>query len=128
MRSLFALAFAILLSGCATVGKDFDAQKADQIVEGQTTKSEVIALLGKPSMTGTSTGGLSVEGDYSTYAVYSFAKSQARPETFIPFVGMLVGGVDSESKSLTVFYNEHDVVTATSSNQSSQGANTGLLN
>ena len=128
MKSIIAVLAAALLVGCATVGSNYDSNKVSQIIEGKTTKAEVIRLLGEPTMTGNSTGGLSGDGQFSSYAVFSYGRSTARPETFIPVVGVLVGGADSETKSLTVFFDENDVVTSTTSSEMKSSVNTGLLN
>lgn len=48
MIKILLLTAAIVLSGCAHVGEPIDQQAVDQIIEGKTTKAELIGLLGSP--------------------------------------------------------------------------------
>jgi hypothetical protein len=51
-KLLPTLCLTVALLGCATAhstaGRDFDTQKASQIVKGTTTSGEVVALFGEP--------------------------------------------------------------------------------
>jgi len=52
-KILFILTVSLLFAACATTdvttfGKDFDKTKTDSIVKGQTTKQEIVQLLGEP--------------------------------------------------------------------------------
>lgn len=53
------LAMLVFLFGCATAekGRSFDNQKAQQIDVGKTTEAEVVAMLGAPYRTKTSSNG-----------------------------------------------------------------------
>jgi hypothetical protein len=47
------MAFILALGvGCATVGKDFDTHKVDQITIGETTRDDIEAMFGEPWRTG----------------------------------------------------------------------------
>ena len=101
---VFILVVAMFaITGCATSGKNFDESGMDKIVDGQTTKQEIEQWFGQPS--GTHSG-----SDGRTAYTYTYAEAQARPESFIPFVGMFVGGTDSEAKTLTVWFDQSQVV------------------
>jgi len=101
---LISLAF---LSGCAhQTGVQVSRDEANEIIVGETTKAEVIQLLGEPngSMLGASEG--SAESFW-----YNGAEAQTRPETYIPVVGLFLGGIDSKGSSLIISFDKNGVVT-----------------
>lgn len=49
MKKLLIAAAVIALTGCMTIGRDFDITKADQLKPGVTTITEATELLGKPT-------------------------------------------------------------------------------
>lgn len=49
MLKLSTVALLLLLAGCATSGREITQSQMDQIVEGQTTRSDLIAMLGQPN-------------------------------------------------------------------------------
>ena len=58
-KILLTIATALTLlfsSGCARVGKDFNAQKVQQIVIGQTTQSDIVSMFGQPWREGVENG------------------------------------------------------------------------
>ena len=86
---------ALLVSGCATVGKEIAPSQLAGFRKGETTIDEVVARLGTPTASSvTSTGQRTLS--------YVFAHTQVRPATFIPIVGLFAGGADSRS-SVVVF-------------------------
>lgn len=91
-----ALALALLLSGCATVGKEVSRDQMSGFKEGQTTQEEVISRLGQPTLITNSTD--------RTIMVYSFTHAQARPASFIPIVGLFAGGADVRSSSASFVF------------------------
>lgn len=109
IRTLTLIMFSAILAGCATsqTGKEFDTSKVDRIEDGETTKSEIVQWFGKPQGRGTHSA---PEGDqYETYT-YSYAEGTVKAESYIPFVGMFLGGSESESKVLTVHFDDSDKV------------------
>ena len=51
IKTSFALSLAFVLAACATtLGRDFSEEYAQQIKSGETTKEEVLAKLGRPSL------------------------------------------------------------------------------
>lgn len=86
-----ALVFSmVILAGCAaTVGKDFNESAIDKIVDGETTKSEVVEWFGEP--TGRMTASESDHG-----YTYNFSTSRT--------------GLGTEMKSLNIFFDESGVV------------------
>ena len=54
--SIVAIILALFLSGCGTVGKDFDESLYANIVKGTTTHKEVQAMFGPPFKKGIQNG------------------------------------------------------------------------
>ncbi len=48
MKKLAVVLFAVFLSACATSGNEITQQQIDQIVKGQTTKPDLLSMLGRP--------------------------------------------------------------------------------
>ncbi|WP_397448162.1 outer membrane protein assembly factor BamE [Pseudomonas sp. NA-150] len=48
MRTVFALLFALVITGCAHSGKRMDAETLSLIVPGSTTKEQMIQMFGNP--------------------------------------------------------------------------------
>jgi outer membrane protein assembly factor BamE (lipoprotein component of BamABCDE complex) len=97
MTKFLSLLFVIMLSGCMTIGNKQieDEQVVKQIVPGKTTKQEVRALVGEPNMVEFADTG------EETWQ-YILTKSQTRASSFIPYVGLFVGGADMQTHTLTI--------------------------
>ena len=90
-----ALVSAALFAGCASVGNNFDDSKVSQIKKGETTEAELIQIIGEPQ-------NRTVNSEGRTVVTWTYAESQVRGESFIPYAGAFMGGHDTKSKSLTV--------------------------
>lgn len=113
------IAALLTLSACATSGVKVDQSKLTSLHKGETTYSEAIQLLGKPSS-------VSVSDDGSRMVSYIYTSSQARPETFIPIVGAFVGGMDTETSSANLTFDKNGILRGYNSNQGAMGVGTGL--
>lgn len=112
---LFAL--AVILAGCASHGVMVSDQQVQQFKRGVTTEAEVVAALGQPTTVTTFNG--------MRMLVYSGAYAQARPASFIPIIGPLVGGSDVRASSV-MFRIENGIVADIISSQTASGGGTGL--
>lgn len=74
------LALACSITACASHGVEIDDQKYQQMVEGKTTKSELIAVLGEPS-------GHGYEGTDEKLRYY-FTEGDGK--NYIPVVGAFI--------------------------------------
>ena len=108
---------SLILSGCASHGVIVSEQQVQQFKRGETTEAQVIAALGQPT-TVTSYNG-------QRMIVYSGAHAQARPASFIPFIGPFVGGADVKASSV-IFRVTDGVVTDIISSQTASGSGTGM--
>ncbi|WP_372997442.1 outer membrane protein assembly factor BamE [Marinobacter sp.] len=108
MRVLFAAVMALVMTGCASVGTQVGNESVAQIKEGETTRSEVIQMLGQPNGT---IQGSALSGESVTGITYSYSKTQVDAANFIPVVGLFVGGTSSENTMLQVYFDKDGVVT-----------------
>lgn len=107
-KILCMLAAVMFLSGCASVNKeityDYGAknltqENMDKIVKGKTTKQEVIALLGNPTMRQTSSLG----------EMWTYTRSITK-QRFNWLSGLSYDPDASKTSSITVTFDENGVV------------------
>lgn len=103
MKYLALILFAMLLTGCYSTGAPIDTAKANQFVKGETTESEVIAALGKPTTITTNDLG---EKQIS----YLHTDADVDAATYIPIVGIFAGGATGTAKTLTVSFDNKGIV------------------
>ena len=118
MRVFLILGFLCLLTGCAASGVKVDEQQAQSFKVGTSSYSDVVGKLGPPT-----TNNLASDGTRS--AVYTYDSMRSQPQNFIPYIGPLVAGYDSQSSSVTFTFDRKGVLTGTTSSQTGMatGAN-----
>lgn len=113
-------ALVVLLGlACASSGVRVREEQLAAFTPGKTTYGEVIAALGRPSMT-------MVSSDGKRLVMYSYAHVQVRPETLIPFVGALVGGSDVHHGSVMFRFDRDGTLVSYSSSEGEMGVGSGL--
>ncbi len=109
----------LALSACTSAGIKVDQSKMAQFHKGSTTESQVIAALGPPTNF--------QQNDDGTHAIsYVYTSTQARPESFIPYVGVFVGGADTEQTAALFTFDRHDILTHISHSQGGMGVGMGF--
>lgn len=109
----------IFLFGCATVGSKIDTNNISKLEKGVTTKSQVIALFGKPiTETNHATG--------STF-LYIFAKTTPSPSTYIPVVNLFHSEMNTSTNSLSIDFDKDNIVTNFSNSNSDTSVQAGIL-
>lgn len=103
--SFFIIVF--LLSGCSTSGnqnlKNVTPQSLQsKIIKNKTTKTELLTKLGEPDTRTTLDDG----NEQWRYFMYN---NQFNASTFIPIVGLLTGGSQTQSKTLEIDFNGETV-------------------
>lgn len=116
-KILLSVALFIAVSACASHGVMISDDQVRQFKRGETTEAEVLSALGRPTST-TMTNG-------QRYLIYSGAYVQARPASFIPIFGPLVGGADVKS-SVVMFRIVDGTVVDITSSQTASGSGTGF--
>lgn len=119
MGKLAALLFAGLLAGCAAGGVMVSDAQLAAFRPGETTKAQVLAALGQPTMQ-------TRLSDGTTMLIYSHYEARVRPESFIPVVGAFVGGSDSAATTATLRFDAADRLVDTSTSSSAFGTGAGL--
>ena len=112
------LPLALAISGCATTGVQVDESALISFEKGKTTINDVIARLGQPTSNILLNTGQRIIG-------YTYVQAQARPESFIPIIGPLVGGADSRFSNVSLTFDQNGVLESYSSTQSQFGTATG---
>ena len=119
MRKLLWLASALLLAGCASAGTKVSEQQAQSFQVGKSTYAEVVATLGNPTSTTTSSNG-------NRIAVYSYAAVQSQPQNFIPVVNRFASGYDTKKSAVAFNFDAQGILTHTSSTQGEMAVGTNL--
>lgn len=119
MKALLALATALLLvAGCASHGVMVSPEQVAQLKRGESREADVIASLGQPTTV--------VSRHGTRMFVYAGAQAQARPASFIPFIGPLVGGTDVRASSVVFTFDGEGVLRDVVSTQTQSGGATGF--
>lgn len=116
---IFGIAIAIALAGCVAVGTQIKKEQLTGFATGVTTYEEVISRLGQPNT-------LAIKSNGTRVAIYTYIHSQPRPESFIPFVGIIVGGADSKINTTEFTFDAENKLLEYSLSESNYGAGTGL--
>ncbi|EFH7513473.1 TPA: hypothetical protein LOG85_002561 [Escherichia coli] len=127
MKKFITSAFfisALLISGCSTSGNQHLKNETSQslqskIIKNKTTKSEIITALGEPETKTTLDSGN--EG-----WTYSMDNNQFDATTFIPVVGLLTGGSQTQAKTLEIEF-KGETVSKWSFSENTSRMNTGLI-
>ncbi|MDE7586597.1 hypothetical protein [Enterobacter hormaechei] len=103
--SFFIIVF--LLSGCSTSGNQNLKNETPQslqskIIKNKTTKTELLTKLGEPDTRTTLDDG----NEQWRYFMYN---NQFNASTFIPVVGLLTGGSQTQSRTLEIDFNGETV-------------------
>lgn len=127
MKKFITSAFfisALLISGCSTSGNQHLKNETSQslqskIIKNKTTKSEIITALGEPETKTTLDSGNEVW-------TYSMDNNQFDATTFIPVVGLLTGGSQTQAKTLEIEF-KGETVSKWSFSENTSRMNTGLI-
>jgi hypothetical protein len=119
MPKLLWLPSVLLLAGCASVGTKVSEQQAQSFVVGKSTYSEVVATLGPPTSTVTNST------TQNRAVVYSYGAAQSKPQNFIPIIGPLIGGHNTQSAAAIFIFDKDGTLlrTTTSNGQGTTGIN-----
>ncbi|WP_041059177.1 outer membrane protein assembly factor BamE domain-containing protein [Vibrio owensii] len=119
-KSVMAILLTFGLSACATQGNKIDNESLSQIKKGKTSEQQVVEMFGKPASTGFSSDG-------SKNLTFSYASAHTNPASYIPFIGFLFSGVDSESQYLYVVVDKNGKVKDYTYGESESEMKTGLF-
>jgi outer membrane protein assembly factor BamE (lipoprotein component of BamABCDE complex) len=120
MYKIIILSFALALAGCASYGTKIDQAAISKMVKGKTTETEVRAMLGDPVSVG-------ITPDGKKLSIYMYSHAQRKASSFIPIVGLFVGGAETKTQTVQIWYDDKGVVINFTYNNSNVDINTGLL-
>jgi len=111
MRSTFYFILCVLsisLSGCVSSGnetlKSQDRSTVEMnIVDGKTTREDILRLYGSPTQT-------TFTANKNEVWVYSWAHKSPQAQNFIPLAGPFVAAVDVQQKRLIILFDSQNVV------------------
>lgn len=118
-RWLIIGAITITLAGCAAAGTKVSEQQAESFKVGVSTYADVVGALGPPTST-------TVSSDGTRMATYAYASARAQPQNFIPIIGPLTRGYDTQRSSAVFTFNANGVLTKTVSTEGAMGVGTNL--
>jgi outer membrane protein assembly factor BamE (lipoprotein component of BamABCDE complex) len=119
MKKYFLLIPVLLLAACVSSGVKVDPSKLAQFHKGETTYTEVVQKLGRPSQA-------TVLPDGTKVITYTWVSAQARPESFIPIAGAFIGGADAENTVVSLTFDGDGILQTYTSTQGSTGTGTGF--
>ena len=104
MQKIISLFLLLFLTNCISSGVYVDEGSAKQFTKGETEYNEVIETLGKPTVK-------QINSDGKTEITYSHTRSVATPETYIPIIGALVGGANTNMTFATYVFDKDGILT-----------------
>lgn len=121
MRTIALLATLLIstLTGCVSAGREIKSDQLTNFTKGKTTIADVTSALGKPTTTTTTSDG-------RRRVNYAFVHAQARPESFIPFVGAFVGGSDMRTSIVDFSFDKNGVLEDYTQSESNSGTGMGF--
>jgi outer membrane protein assembly factor BamE (lipoprotein component of BamABCDE complex) len=102
MRRISLTICLVLLASCSTTGTKVDKNQLNTFLAGKTTYEEVVQQLGQPTQVVEKSTG-------ERTAMYSYVNVQARPQSFIPVVGIFAGGADAKSSTAIINFNRNNL-------------------
>ena len=120
MRTKFlaSAASVLLICGCMASGVIVNEQQVQQFKRGETTEGQIVAVLGPPTSRSNMNGRRSIS--------YTGVQAQARPASFIPYIGGLVGGSDVRHSSYTFSFDSNGKLADIISTEGVTGTGTGF--
>ncbi|EKM8120191.1 hypothetical protein PVO54_002901 [Enterobacter hormaechei] len=116
--------FTFLIAGCSTSGNQHLKNETSQslqskIIKNKTTKSEITASLGEPDTRTTLDDG-------NEEWMYTMDNNQFDATTFIPVIGLLTGGSQTQARTLEIEF-KGETVSKWSFSENNSRMNTGLI-
>jgi hypothetical protein len=102
------------LAGCVSAGVDVKPEEMANFRNGVTTLQEVTSALGPASVD-------TKLDDGSTLLVYTYMTSRPHPESYIPFIGSLVGGADTHTSAAVFLFDSHGLLKTANTTSSNVG-------
>jgi outer membrane protein assembly factor BamE (lipoprotein component of BamABCDE complex) len=119
MRKLLCIIIGLALVGCVSVGRKLDQSKVEQIKKGETSRAQVLQLVGSPEQ-------IMRYGNGQTTFSYHFIRATPKASNFIPIAGAFAGGAKVQNEMLMVTFGTNGIVSDVVSTIGATEADTGF--
>lgn len=103
MKCIIIFFTLVMLSGCASYGKEIKQSSVDTIQRGITTKQEIINAFGKPD-------GTYFDKENRLILYYYAGKMKPSAWNFVPIVNIVHSEMNMQNQMLTIILNKNNVV------------------
>lgn len=119
MKWLVGAVALLALAGCVAMGVQVTESQLKSFERGKSTVGQVVSSLGQPTSS-------TLSADGTRMLMYMYTEAQARPESFIPYVGAFIGGSDSRSNMVMMRFDASGVLIDYTASTSQIGTGTGF--
>jgi hypothetical protein len=119
MRGIVVFCVAGFLAGCAASGVKVTEQQAQEFKVGTSTYTDVVSALGPPTTSMVASNG-------TRTAMYNYKAVRSQAQNFIPYIGGLVAGYDTQATSVTFTFDPRGVLASTTSSETGVGTGANL--
>ena len=119
MKRFAIMVVVAFLCSCSTVGHQVDQSAVEKIQKGVTAKQDVLSLIGSPDQI------TNMESGDCMWS-YIYSRSSVKPATFIPYVGLFVGGANTQNQSVMITFGPDNIVKGIRSSYGANDVNTNL--
>lgn len=120
MKSLIITVLIVSMLGCASVGTRVSREDIGKIKEGETTRIQVIEILGSPPIS-------SLTSDGKEIFTYHFSSLKMSPQNFIPVVGLIQSRTNMDIQMTHVLFSREGIVEKVTSTNSKSNIKSGLV-
>ncbi len=110
----------VMLSGCASYGKEIKQSSVNQIQRGITTKQEIINAFGNPD-------GTYFDRDNKLIMYYYAGKMKPSAWNFVPLVGLVHSEINMQNQMLTIILDKNNIVEEYSFTNPDKKITTGII-
>jgi outer membrane protein assembly factor BamE (lipoprotein component of BamABCDE complex) len=103
MRIMIVALAAAGLAACSSSGVRVSVDQLEQLRPGETTYQQAYGMLGEPTLA-------ELHADGTRTIAYTYSESSARPENFVPFINLIVGGYDMRSSTITLNFGQNGLL------------------
>lgn len=120
MKRSIILVVIVAVLGCATAGTRVSRENLSRVKEGETTRHQVIEILGAPPNS-------TLTSDGKEIFTYHFTSIKSAPQNFIPIVGLIQSRMDMDTEITQVLFTRDGIVEKVTSTASRSNIKSGLV-
>lgn len=120
MKRYIILAVIAVTLGCAASGTRLSKEDIQKIKEGETTRAQVIEMLGAPPIS-------TLGSDGKEIFTYHFSSLKMSPQNFIPVVGLIQSRTNMNIQMTHILFTKDGIVEKITSTDSQSNIRSGLI-